>query len=234
MLSRMLPFVSLCALLNVSQGALVTAFNFNSYDGNSSTIASSSGVATITLEEDGVAWDASRLDNPAGTTVNAVGADPAGTSLSLGHTANTSVTRTMTVQVSTLGFSDLMLSFASAGPNSTFNNADLTYSLNGINYIDPMISFDPAAGGSFGTVTQDLSGINAIENQATTFLRLTLSSQNLAPFQNLRIDNLQINAMAAVPEARSLSIVGMAFVSFGLIGLRRRRKAMLETAATLN
>jgi energy-converting hydrogenase Eha subunit E len=214
-------------LPRTSDAVLVTHFNFNSYDGNASTINADSGSGVITLESGGAAWPAGELSNPAGTTLNAVGTDPAGTALALGSNGNGAIVRTLTVELATTGLSDLMLSFASAGSNATFNNAALTYSINGGAFVDPAISFDPASGGSFGTINQNLSGISALNGQSSVALRLTFSGTNLNGNQDLRIDNLQINA-TAVPETPAWALMLLAATLF--VAVRGRWRIDRQTA----
>ena len=210
-----------------SDAVLVTHFNFNSYDGDASTINADSGGGVMTLESGGAAWPAAELDNPAGTTVNAVGTDPAGTALAMGNNGNEAIVRSLTVELATTGLSDLMLSFASAGSAATFDVADLTYSINGGAFVDPSISFDPAVNGTFATVSQDLSSITALNGQSQVALRLTLSGNNLSAAQELQLDNLQINA-TAVPEAPAWALMLIAATMF--LAVRRRGRADDQTA----
>src|SRR5829696_2592861 len=73
----------------------------------------------------------------AGTTNNARLGDAAGQSLSLqGGTGTANNGRHITFTVSTLGFSDIVVSFATQGTSTGFNSNQLQYSLDGITFIN--------------------------------------------------------------------------------------------------
>lgn len=221
-------FICACAASASAEAALVTHYNFNGYDGNASTIAASSGGGSLTLEYDAVGapatyspWPASQLSNPGGTTLNAVAGDAAGTALGLGNTGSTTGGRRLTMAFSSLGFTDLQLSYAAGGSNSAYNIADISYSINGMAFQSSGVSFDPSVAGTYKLLTQDLSSLSDLNNQSSVLLRLTLSGAGNSN-QVLEIDNLRIDGTEAVPEAHALAMAVTALLLFGFFGGKRR------------
>lgn len=220
--------VALLAIVpSLANASLVTHFNFNSYDGDSSTINANSGGGVITLAADGGAWPTGELSNPTGTTVNAVGMDTAGLALSLGNAGRATGIRTLTIGFSTTGFSNLVLSYAAQAANSAYDMAQIEYSINGGSFVDSGITFDPALQGSFNVITQNLSSLSTLNNKSSVALRLTLSGGQLNSGQDLLIDNLQINAVAT-PEAHAVAMMAVAILLFGFVA-RERHAAVTVT-----
>src|SRR5688572_20498624 len=80
----------------------------------------------------------------AGTGNNARLSDAAGQALSLqGGTGTANNGRNITFSVSTLGFSDIIVSFATQGTSTGFNSNQLQYSLDGVNFTDFGPPFTP-------------------------------------------------------------------------------------------
>jgi hypothetical protein len=221
--------LSALALPSAAQATLITYFNFNGYDGNSSTINADSGSGVITLQtaaED--PWPADRLDATTGTELNRVGTDPAGTALGLQKENN----GTLTIGFSSAGYDNLELSFAARDPGSSFDSLALSYEYS-INGDDWMTIGDPVSPNinQYSIVTFDLSEVAALNNQASLFLRLTFTGANPNANTYLSIDNLQING-TGVPEAQSLAMAGVAVLLFGGVAYRRRRAAAGQSVPT--
>src|SRR6185295_1865009 len=118
-LTRPIPFNLICAVfifLAASQAANadeLAVWNFNDSDLNvdhgSGTFTSNINVANILFA--------------AGTTTNARQGDPAGQALSLqGGTGTANNGRNITLNVSTVGFSNIVVSFATQGTSTGFNS----------------------------------------------------------------------------------------------------------------
>ena len=210
---------------SLASASLVTHFNFNSYDGDSSTINANSGSGVMTLAAGGGASPTGELSNPTGTTLNTVGMDSAGLALSLGNAGRATGIRTLSIGFSTTGFSNLVLSYAGQASNSAYDMAHIEYSINGGSFVDSGITFDPALQGSFNVITQDLSGLTSLNNKSSVALRLTLSGGQLNSGQDLLIDNLQINAVAT-PEAHAVAMMAVAALLFLLVARQRRMTIM--------
>ena len=128
-LTRRVPFNLICAvllLLAASQAALadeLAVWNFNdsnlNVDHGTGTLTSNINVANILFA--------------AGTTTNARQGDIAGQALSLqGGTGNANNGRNLTFNVSTVGFANIIVSFATQGTSTGFNNNQFQYSLDEI------------------------------------------------------------------------------------------------------
>src|SRR4026209_1249719 len=165
-LTRRLPFNLICAallFLAASQAAVadeLAVWNFNDSDLN---VDHGSGTLTSNLNVVNILF-------AAGTTNNARLGDPAGQALSLqGGTSNANNGRNLTFNVSTAGFSNIVVSFATQGSSTGFNNNQFQYSLDGINFIDFGPPYAPAT--AFGTLPLvfslvSIAGLNDNPNAA--------------------------------------------------------------------
>jgi hypothetical protein len=192
--------------------SLVAGWNFNTYNGNDTTIAADHGSGTLSIAS------GFTLNNPTGTTVNEVSGDVAGTALSLFHGDSTfDMTFSMT------GLAGATLSWATKVDDvmQGHENNTLSYSLNG---------------GAFTTIESAISGITtsfalatynlpaALNGITSVRLRYTLSGSQ--GNHGTTMDNIQINS---VPEANGLwlgsVICGIAGLGYG--GRRLGRKAVV-------
>ena len=152
-----------------------------------------------------------------GTTVNAVGTDPAGNSLAIQNgTAGANNGSFQQYQLSTLGFRNLVLSYATQGTSTGFNNQSVSYSTNGTTFINVASPF--AIPTSFATRTVDLSSITALNDQASVFIRITNSGgSNTSAAGNNRFDNVQFNAAASVTGNNTTLTATPLNVDFGRV-----------------
>ena len=110
----------------------------------------------------------------AGTGNNARLGDAAGQALSLqGGTGTANNGRNITFSVSTLGFSDIIVSFATQGTSTGFNSNQFQYSLDGITFIDFGAPYVPAT--TFGLFTFDLSSIAGLNNNPNAVFRIVFN-----------------------------------------------------------
>lgn len=155
-----------------------------------------------------------------GSTLNARQGDPAGQALGLqGGTSNANNGRFINLAVSTIGYSDIVVSFVTQGTSTGFRSNQLQYSIDGINFVNFGGPFTPAA--TFTLVSFDLSSIVALNNNPNAAFRIIFNGATSASGNN-RIDNLVVEGTAsAVPEPTSIILLGS-----GLVGLARhfRRK----------
>src|SRR5215510_13095739 len=132
-LTRRIPFNLICAALiflaasKAANADELAVWNFNDSDLNvdhgSGTLISNLNVANILFA--------------AGTTTNARLGDTAGQALSLqGGTGTANNGRNLTFNVSTLGFTNIIVSLATQGTSTGFNSNQFQYSLDGINFTD--------------------------------------------------------------------------------------------------
>ena len=199
-LTRRLPFNLICAVflfVAASQAAVadeLAVWNFNDSDLNvdhgSGTLTSNLNVANILFA--------------AGTTNNARQADPAGQALSLqGGTSNANNGRNLTFNVSTAGFSNIIVSFATQGTSTGFNSNQFQYSLDGINFSDFGVPYTPAT--AFGTLPLvfSLVGIAGLNNNPNAAFRIVFNGATSSTGNN-RIDNIVVEGMSttvsSIPE----------------------------------
>ena len=117
------------------------------------------------------------------------------------------------------GYQDPVLTFATRGTGTGFNTHTWLYSTDNVTY-NPVIANVANQTATWSIETVDLSAFNAVDNNSTVFLELTLSGATSGSGNN-RFDNIQLNA-TAVPEPSSLPVLaGFSILAWNFI---RRRK----------
>lgn len=157
----------------------------------------------------------------AGTTINARQGDPALQAMSLVGLANNG--QSITFSVSTVGFANIRVSFATQRTATGFNSNQFQYSLDGINFVDFQAPYNPTA--SFSVVAFDLSSIAGLNNNSSAVFRIVFNGATSSTGNN-RLDNLVVEGTpqesAPVPEPASLALLATGVMS--LLGARRVRR----------
>jgi hypothetical protein len=210
--------VCVAFLANRANADLIAYWNFNGFDGSATTIPASLGSGNITV----TGFPDANLQNLSGSTVNALGGDPAGLSLTLESNANNG--DFITLSFSMVGHKDLVLTYASRRTTTGFNSNQWSYSTDGVLFTPFGAAVDPTSGTAFAITTRDFSSVLGLNEATDVYLRYTLNGAT-ASTGNTRIDNIQLNANSAavVPEPSSIVPMGIGLV--GMLFARRRRVA---------
>jgi PEP-CTERM motif-containing protein len=160
-----------------------------------------------------------------GSTNNARLGDVAGQSLTLqGGTGNANNGRSLTISVGTLGFTNIVVSFATQGTSTGFNSNQFQYSLDGVTFVDFGSPYAPPA--TFGLLSFDLSSIVGVNDNPNATFRIVFNGATSASGNN-RIDNIvfegtPIHDETPVPEPASILLLGFGLTVTG--GFVRRRR----------
>jgi hypothetical protein len=166
-----------------------------------------------------------------GTTTNARQADPAGQAMTLqGGTSNGNNGHFITLNVSTLGFSNIAISFATQGTSSGFNSNQLQYSLDGVTFVDFGSTYTPATAFGSVPVVFNLSSITGLNNNPNAAFRIVFNGATSASGNN-RIDNLVVEgeAISAIPEPTSITLLALGLTGSLVPKWRRWRQHKHES-----
>ena len=172
---------------------------FRSWNFNDSDLSVDHGSGTLTSN-----FNVANILFAAGTTNNARQGDAAGQALSLqGGTGLANNGHHLTFNVSTVGFSNIVVSFATQGTSTGFNSNQFQYSLDGINFVDFGPPYTPLA--AFGSVPLvfSLVSIVGLNDNPNAAFRILFNGATTSTGNN-RIDNIVVEGTsqtsATVPE----------------------------------
>ena len=197
----------------------ITIWNFND-----SNLTADHGSGMLTSD-----FNVTNILFAAGTTNNARLGDPAGLGLSLqGGSGTANNGRNITFSVSTVGFSNIIVSFATQGTSTGFNSNQFQYSLDGVTFVDFGAIYTPA--GTFGStpVIFDLTAIPGLNNNPNAAFRIVFGGATSSTGNN-RIDNIVVEGTSgtnSIPEPTTalLMLTGLT----GLLGLKRKRQVAAQ------
>ena len=196
----------------------ITIWNFNDSD-----LLPDHGAGTLTSN-----FIPANILFAAGTTNNARLGDAAGQSLSLqGGTGTANNGRNITFAVSTLGFTNISISFATQGTSTGFNSNQFQYSLDGVTFIDFGAPFTPPSAFGSTPVVFNLTAITGLNNNPNAAFRIVFNGATSSTGTN-RVDNIVVEGTnAAVPEPTTVVLMLTGLTGF-LTAKRRRRKVAAE------
>lgn len=199
-----------------AQATEIAIWNFND-----SNLIVDHGVGVVTTD-----IIAANILFAAGTTNNSRLGDPAGQAVSLqGGSSTANNGRHITFNVSTLGFADIVVSFATQGTSTGFNNNQFQYSLDGINFVNFGPAYTPAT--AFGSVPLvfTLTGIAGLNDNVNAAFRIVFNGASSATGTN-RIDNFVVEGSPSAPSGVPEPATAVLLVSglSGLYGLRKRKR----------
>jgi hypothetical protein len=152
-----------------------------------------------------------------GSTVNADGSDVAGRDFGIVGSGQNGLT--VTFAVPTVGFEDIIVSWAVRITSTGHDDTAFEWSTNGTDWntiIDPVTV---SATSTYEAKSYDLSSVTGVDNQSAVQFRLTFGSAS-ATNGSFRLDNVLFSG-TSVPEPASMAMLAMG----GLLLTRRRRLA---------
>jgi hypothetical protein len=219
-LTRRLPFNLICAvLIFLAASYSANADELAVWNFNDSNLNVDRGSGTLTTN-----IIAANILFAAGTTNNARLGDLAGQALNLqGGTGTANNGRNLTFNVSTLGFSNIVVSFATQGTSTGFNSNQFQYSLDGLTFIDFGPPYVPLSAFGSVPVVFTLSSILGLNNNPNAAFRIVFNGATSATGTN-RIDNFVIEGTTStIPESIPEPMSAVLLLS-GLGGLYKFRK----------
>ena len=161
----------------------------------------------------------------AGSTNNARLGDTAGQALSVqGGTGTANNGRHLTFNVSTLGFANIVVSFATLGTGTGFNSNQFQYSLDGTTFVNFGPPYVP--GTTFGAVPLvfSLAGIAGLDDNPNATFRIVFNGATSSTGNN-RIDNIVVEGSPTTSVPEPISAILLLSGLSGLYGVRKRSRA---------
>lgn len=200
--STMMVAADVVAYWNFNNIPAIAAANTPGNGGVPTSVAPTSGSGTLSLS-----GYTGAVDDFAGSTLNVIGADTSGASLSLvgGVSSVTGNGSYIEITLDLTNYANPIVTFATRGTASGYNSGLWSYSVGGGAFTNIGVSTASTSTTYALAPAIDLSTANAVDGASNVRLRYTLSGASSATGNN-RIDNLQINAMLTsdtVPPAPS-------------------------------
>ncbi|AWI25961.1 Ig domain-containing protein [Flavobacterium pallidum] len=181
----------------IPEAALIHYWNFNSLPTGTLTTVNADfsllAAANTTITYPGTGAGYMDQVTP-GSALNTQSDDAEGLGLRVRNPSNT---RSIDVKASTLGYTDIVIKFATERTGSGASEQQYSYSIDGTNFITaglPMATYSPPAEPNFELVTLDLSGIPGVANNPNFIFRIRFGGASASGASgNNRFDNLTIH-----------------------------------------
>jgi PEP-CTERM motif-containing protein len=207
--------MTLMAFAHKAKANEVAVWNFNDAD---LIVDHGNGTLTTNLL-------AANVGFAGGTTNNSRLGDVAGQALQLqGGTSNANNGRNLTFNISTLGFENIIVSFATQGTSTGFNSNQLQYSLDGVTFIDFGSPYTPTTAFGSTPVIFNLGAILGLNDNPNAAFRIVFNGATSSTGNN-RIDNFVVEGSALtspIPEPTTVLLLGTGIT--GIVSLRNKRK----------
>ncbi len=200
------------SLAVAAQADLLAYWNFNDLDipGTGTTNVPGDGNVPLSISADAGTGDLSLADwggsvqDFAGSTLNALFGDASGASLSLQHGSGGLDGNGTWIEfsISMSGYENLQLSWAGRGTGSGFSSNQVSYSTDGVTFIDFGGPYDSTQT-SFELYEFDFGSLLDDANDVT--IRITFDGATTAAGNN-RLDNVQFNATLISPDPVAVSL----------------------------
>lgn len=236
MTMRILTFFCASMLLASSAPAALIAY----WDQNSNQLPSGAfgfvpadfpqpadqGAGTITLANfetttGGVDGAYTSIPSFGGDALNAQPTIAPGGSLSpAGGTATANNGMSILLNVSTVGYEDIQVSWAQRGTATGFTGRQFAYSTDGVNFTD--LGTDTGVlPATWAVQAYDFSSIPSVDNQASVTFRITLTGATNSSGNN-RFDNITIEGTPAIPEPGTAVLALLSLAATGAVSMRSR------------
>lgn len=168
---------------------LLHYWNFNTPSGEANPwpapVAATEGTGTINYD-----FDDNYIEDYGGTTVNAQDGDPSGDSFVVqGGSDEINNGRHLDLHISTAGYEDLVITYATRRTSTGFDEQAVAYSTDGGATFTAHGTITPP--GSYGLRTIDLSGVEPVQDNGDLVVRITLDGATSASGNN-RFDNIAV------------------------------------------
>ena len=213
-----------CILLLVCGAGAVQANEITIWNFNDSDLLADFGAGTFTSD-----FNVANILFAAGTTNNARLGAPAGQALSLqGGTGTANNGRNITFAVSTAGFANIIVSFATQGTSTGFNSNQFQYSLDGLSWINFGSPFTPPTAFGSTPFVFNLSGIPGLNDNPNAAFRIIFNGSTSSTGTN-RLDNVVFEGTTStIPEPTTalLLLTGLT----GVLRFRRKQQVAAQRA----
>jgi endonuclease/exonuclease/phosphatase family metal-dependent hydrolase len=202
----LLTAVLLCIAFSVSAQS-ITSIHYWDFNTGSSGVANakwpSPVAATSTLNAGTLTHNFTLTEDFSGSTLDAPGFSTANAGASFSVLSNANNGNSLILNVSTVGYQGIVLTYATRGTGTGFTTHTIDYSTDGTNYAN-ITTLTGRNVTTFSLQTVDFSAIAAANNNANFKIRITLSGATAAAGNN-RFDNFRVTGSLATSNLATVT-----------------------------